>query len=69
MFVDFQLTALYYIVTCQPIVELRNKALLGSRQLNTSRTSTRSAAVGEAVFAPCRAVPSGATPRAAAQQA
>jgi hypothetical protein len=44
-------------VTCQPIVGLRNKALLGSRQLNASRTSTRSAAVGDAVFAPCRVVP------------
>jgi hypothetical protein len=60
---------IYDIVTCQPIVGLRSKALLGSRQLNASRTSTRSAAVGEAVFAPCRAAPSGATPSAAAQQA
>jgi hypothetical protein len=42
-------------VTCQPIVELRSRALLGSRQLNASRTSTRCAAVREAVFAPCRA--------------
>jgi hypothetical protein len=44
-----------YIVTCQPIVGLRNKALLGSRPLNASRPNTRCAAVGEAVFAPCRA--------------
>jgi hypothetical protein len=42
------------IVACQPIVGLRNIALLGSRQLNASRRSTRYA-VGEAVFAPCRA--------------
>jgi hypothetical protein len=43
------------IVTCQPIVGLRNKALLGSRPLNASRPNSRCAAVGEAVFAPCRA--------------
>jgi hypothetical protein len=42
------------IVTCQPFVGLPNRALLGSRQLNTSRRSTLYA-VGEAVFAPCRA--------------
>jgi hypothetical protein len=42
-------------VTCQPIVGLRNKALLGRRPLNASRPNTRCAAVGEAVFAPCRA--------------
>jgi hypothetical protein len=29
--------------------------LLGSRPLNASRPNTRCAAVGEAVFAPCRA--------------
>jgi hypothetical protein len=52
-------------VTCQPFVGSRNRALLGSRQLNASRTSTRSAAVGEAVFAPCRAVPCRAEPRRA----
>jgi hypothetical protein len=46
---------MYYIVTCQPIVGLRNKALLGSRPLNASRPNTCCAAVGEAVFAPCRA--------------
>jgi hypothetical protein len=34
---------------------LRNRALLGSRPLNASRPNTRCAAVGEAVFAPCRA--------------
>jgi hypothetical protein len=34
---------------------LRNRALLGSRPLNASRLNTRCAAVGEAVFAPCRA--------------
>jgi hypothetical protein len=43
------------IVTCQPFVGSRNRALLGSRQLNASRTSTCCAAVGEAVFAPCHA--------------
>jgi hypothetical protein len=42
-------------VTCQSIVGLRNKALLGSRPLNASRPNTRCAAVGEAVFAQCRA--------------
>jgi hypothetical protein len=42
------------IVTCQPFVGLRNRALIGSRRLNASRRSTRYA-VGEAVFAPCRA--------------
>jgi hypothetical protein len=52
-------------VTCQLIVGLRSRALLGSRQLNASRTSTRSAAVGEAVFALCLAVPSRAEPRRA----
>jgi hypothetical protein len=60
------------IVTCQPIVELRNRALLGSRPLNASRPNTRYAAVGEAVFIPCcfetrevevRAVPSRAAPQ------
>jgi hypothetical protein len=43
------------IVTCQPIVGLRKKALLGSRPLNASRPNTRCAAVGQAVFASCRA--------------
>jgi hypothetical protein len=43
------------IVTCQPIVGLRKKSLLGSRPLNASRPNTRCAAVGEAGFAPCRA--------------
>jgi hypothetical protein len=57
-----------YIVTCQPFVGSRNRALLGSRQLNASRTTTRSAAVGKAVFAPCRALPCRAVPSAAAQQ-
>jgi hypothetical protein len=42
-------------VTCQPFVGLHNRALLGSRQLNASRPNTRYAAVGDAVFAPCRA--------------
>jgi hypothetical protein len=41
------------IVTCQPNVGLRNRALLGSRPLSTLRPSARCAAVGEAVFAPC----------------
>jgi hypothetical protein len=45
----------YNSVTCQHIVGLRSRALLGSRQLNASRPNTRCAAVGEAVFAPCRA--------------
>jgi hypothetical protein len=57
------------IVTCQTIVGLRNKALLGSRPLKTSRLNTRCAAVGEAVFAPCRAVPNRTAPSAATQQA
>jgi hypothetical protein len=57
------------IVTCQPIVGLRKKALLGSRPLSTSRPSTRCAAVGEAVSSPCRAVPSRTAPCAATQQA
>jgi hypothetical protein len=56
-------------VTCQPFVGSRNRALLGSRQQNASRLNTRSAAVGEAVFAPCRAVPSRTAPSAATQQA
>jgi hypothetical protein len=38
----------FNIVTCQPIVGLRNKALLGSRPLSASRPSTRCATVGEA---------------------
>jgi hypothetical protein len=42
-------------VTCQPFVGSRNRALLGSRQLNASRKSTGCAAVEEAVFAPCSA--------------
>jgi hypothetical protein len=58
-----------YIVTWQPIVGLCSRALLGSRQLNASRPNTRSAAVGEAVFAPFRAVPSRTAPSAATQQA
>jgi hypothetical protein len=41
-----------YIVTCQPFVGLRNRALLGSRQINASRPSTRCAAVGEAGSSP-----------------
>jgi hypothetical protein len=57
------------IVTCQPFVGLRNRALLGSRQLNASRPNTCPAAVGEALFAPCRAVPSRTAPSAATQQA
>jgi hypothetical protein len=44
-------------VTCQPIVGLRNTELLGSRSLNASRPNTRYAAVGEAVFTPCRFEP------------
>jgi hypothetical protein len=43
------------IVTCQPFVGLRNGAWLGSCLLNASRPNTRCVAVGEAVFAPCRA--------------
>jgi hypothetical protein len=43
-------------VTCQPIVGLRNRALLGSRPLNALRPNTRYAAIGEAVFTPCHAV-------------
>jgi hypothetical protein len=61
-------------VTCQPIVGLRNRALLGSRRPIASRPNTRCAATGEAVFTPCRfepreAVPSRTTPCVAAQQA
>jgi hypothetical protein len=41
-----------YIVTCQPIVGLRNRALLGSRPLNASRPNTCYAAVGEAGSSP-----------------
>jgi hypothetical protein len=39
-------------VTCQPIVGLRNRALLGSRPLNASRPNTCYAAVGEAGSSP-----------------
>jgi hypothetical protein len=65
-------------VTCQPFVGLRNRTLLGSRPLNASRPSTRCAAVGESVFAPCRfeprevevrPVPSRTAPCVATQQA
>jgi hypothetical protein len=35
---------------CQPTVGLRNRALLGSRQLSASRPSTRCAAGGGGVF-------------------
>jgi hypothetical protein len=52
----------YYIVICQPIVGLRNRALLGSRPLNASRTNTRYATIEEAVFTPCRTVPCHAEP-------
>jgi hypothetical protein len=51
-----KLQGVKYIVTCQPIIGLRNKALLGDRPLNASWPNTFCAAVGEAVFAPCRAV-------------
>jgi hypothetical protein len=44
-------------VTCQPFVGLRNRALLGSWPLNALRPNTRYAAVGEAVFTPCRFKP------------
>jgi hypothetical protein len=47
----------YNTVTCQPIVELRNRALLGSRPLNASRPNIRYATTGEAVSSPCRAEP------------
>jgi hypothetical protein len=43
------------IVTCQPVVGSRKRALLGSRPLNASGPNTRCAAVEEAVFVPCRA--------------
>jgi hypothetical protein len=46
-----------YIVTCQPIVGLRNRALLGSRPVNNSRLNTRYATIGEAAFSPYRAEP------------
>jgi hypothetical protein len=57
------------ILTCQPIIGLRNKVLLGGRLLNASRPNTLCAAVGEAVFAPCRAVLSRTAPSAGTQQA
>jgi hypothetical protein len=65
----FNVILLSYIcsVTCQPIVGLRNRALLGSRPLNASRPNTRYAAIGEAVFTPCRAVPSRTAPCVATQ--
>jgi hypothetical protein len=44
------------IVTCQPIVGLGNRALLGSRPVNNSRPNTRYAIIGEAVFSPHRAL-------------
>jgi hypothetical protein len=56
-------------VTCQPIVGLRNRALLGSGPLNASRPNTPYATTGEAVSPPCRAVPSRTAPRVATQQA
>jgi hypothetical protein len=45
------------IVTRQPIVGLRYRALLGSRPANNSRPNTRYTTIGEAVFSPCRAEP------------
>jgi predicted exporter len=44
-------------VTCQHIVGLRNKAMLGSRPLSASRPNTRCAAVRESGVSsvPCRA--------------
>jgi hypothetical protein len=56
-------------VTCQPIVGLRNTALLGSRSVNNSWRNTRYAMVGEAVFSSCRIVPSQTAPCIATQQA
>jgi hypothetical protein len=56
-------------VTCQPIVGLRNRALLGSRPLNASRTNTRYATTGEAVSSPYRAVLSWTAPCVVTQQA
>jgi hypothetical protein len=43
------------IVTCELVVGLRNRALLGSRPLNASRPNTRCATTGEAMSSPCRA--------------
>jgi hypothetical protein len=63
------LTIFYNIVTCQPIVGLRNRALLGSRPLNALRPNTPYATIGEAVFIPCRAMPSRTAPCVATQQA
>jgi hypothetical protein len=60
--VDVKNAQSYTIVTCQPIVGLRNRALLGSRPLKASRPNTRYATIGEAVFTPCRAVPCRAVP-------
>jgi hypothetical protein len=56
------------IMTCQPFVGLRN-GVSRHRPVNNSRPNTRCAAVGEAVFAPCRAVPSRTATSAATQQA
>jgi hypothetical protein len=42
-----------YSVTCQPIIGLRNKVLLGSRLLNASRPIHAARRWGEAVFARC----------------
>jgi hypothetical protein len=60
---------IFNIVTCQPIVLLRNRTLLGSRPLSASRPNTRCAAVGEAVSSPCRAVPNRTAPCVATQKA
>jgi hypothetical protein len=46
-------------VTCQHIVGLRSRALLGSRQLNASRPNTRDRSGGSCLLraVPCRAEP------------
>jgi hypothetical protein len=46
-----------YTETCQPIVGLCNRALLGSRPVNNSRPNTHYATIEEAVFSPCHAEP------------
>jgi hypothetical protein len=56
-----------YSVTCQPFVGLRN-GVSRHRQLNAI-DRIHSTGVGEAVFAPCRAVPSRTAPSAATSQA
>jgi hypothetical protein len=61
--IKYQKFTFTYSATCQPIVGLRNRALLGSRPLNASWPSMRCAAVREAVSS--RAMPWRAKPHRA----